>query len=130
MDIVIDTSAIVAVLLREPERQRLVELTRGYSLCAPSSVAWEIGNAFSAMFRRERLSLEHAHMALKAFGEIPIRYLDVDIAGALTWSHELGIYAYDAYVIEAAVRQACPILTLDRGLRHAAREVRIEVLEV
>ena len=56
MDIVIDTSALLAVILGEPERNRIVELTYGKTLIAPGSVPWEIGNAFSAMFKQSRLT--------------------------------------------------------------------------
>jgi len=40
------------------------------------------------------------------------------------------VAAYDAYIIEGAIQQKCPILALDRGLAHAARGARIEVVEV
>ena len=51
MDIVIDTSAIIAVIVAEPERSRIIEITKGNTLVGPGSIPWEIGNAFSAMFR-------------------------------------------------------------------------------
>jgi len=40
------------------------------------------------------------------------------------------VAVYDAYIFEAAIQQKCPILALDRGLAHAARGARIEVVEV
>ncbi len=40
------------------------------------------------------------------------------------------MYAYDAYFIDCAARQKSPLLTLDRKLRRAARELNVEVLEV
>ncbi len=52
MDIVIDTSALIAVITGEPERDRIVELTTGATLVGPGSIPWEIGNAFSAMFKQ------------------------------------------------------------------------------
>jgi uncharacterized protein with PIN domain len=57
MDIVIDTSAIIAVLVDEPERQKIIEITEGHSLIGPGSIPWEIGNAFAAMFKRKRLGI-------------------------------------------------------------------------
>lgn len=54
MDIVIDTSVIIAVIANEPEKGDLVELTKGANLIAPLSVHWEIGNAFSAMLKRRK----------------------------------------------------------------------------
>ncbi len=44
MDIVIDTSALIAVIVGEPERNRIVELTTGNTLIGPGSIPWEIGN--------------------------------------------------------------------------------------
>ncbi|BAP88397.1 PilT protein domain protein [Burkholderiales bacterium GJ-E10] len=44
------------------------------------------------------------------------RFVSVDLKQAVELSAELGIYAYDAYVIACAMNQRSPILTLDRGL--------------
>ena len=60
MNIVVDTSVIVAVLLNEPVKASLIEVTVNATLSAPMSLHWEIGNAFSAMFKKKRLSLEDA----------------------------------------------------------------------
>ena len=43
MDIVIDTSAIIAVIANEPEKPSLIRLTSGADLIAPASVHLEIG---------------------------------------------------------------------------------------
>ena len=65
MDIVIDTSAIIAVIVGEPERKRIVELTTGYALIGPGSIPWEMGNAFSAMLKQRRLTLRDALKGLQ-----------------------------------------------------------------
>ncbi len=52
MDIVIDTSALIAVIVGKPEREDIIELTKKNSLIGPGSIPWEIGNAFSAMFKQ------------------------------------------------------------------------------
>ncbi|MGH8592315.1 MAG: hypothetical protein ACREV3_00200 [Gammaproteobacteria bacterium] len=57
MRLVTDASAIVAVLTSEPQRVRLVEMTKGIALVAPSSVHWKGGNAFSAILKRKRATL-------------------------------------------------------------------------
>ena len=49
MYVTIDTSALIAVISNEESKQDIVDLTEGYSLYAPMSVHWEIGNAFSAI---------------------------------------------------------------------------------
>lgn len=40
MDIVIDASAILAVIVGEPEKNRVVEITSGHNLAGPGSLAW------------------------------------------------------------------------------------------
>ena len=130
MELVIDTSALIAVIANEPEKAALVEQTTGAVLLAPSSVHWEVGNAFSAMLKRDRITLAQAQSALAIYQRIPIRFLEVELQQALTLSDELGIYAYDAYLIAAAQSQRCALLALDRGLIHAARQAGVSVVEV
>jgi uncharacterized protein with PIN domain len=49
MNIVVDTSVIIAVITNEPHKPQLIDITREVDLLAPLSLHWEIGNAFSAM---------------------------------------------------------------------------------
>ena len=44
MDVVTDTSVIIAVITNSPEKDALAEVTRESALVAPASVHWEIGN--------------------------------------------------------------------------------------
>ena len=83
MNVVIDTSAIIAVIANEPEKDSLVKLASGFELIAPKSIYWEIGNAFSAMFKRKQATLKQAKDAINIFKKIPIRFLDVDLTDAL-----------------------------------------------
>ncbi|MBI2821925.1 MAG: type II toxin-antitoxin system VapC family toxin [Acidobacteria bacterium] len=129
MDLVIDTSAIIAVLVGERQRALLVQVTGGTDLLAPPSVHWEVGNAFSAMFKRGRLTLRQARRALEAYEDIPIRFSDVGLAQALEVSKDLDIYAYDAYVIACALKHRCALLSLDQGLVQAAGRAGIKSLE-
>ncbi|MCI5147095.1 MAG: hypothetical protein D3923_16615 [Candidatus Electrothrix sp. AR3] len=70
MDVVLDTCALIAVITDEPERIRIIELTRGNKLISPGSIPWEIGNAFLAMFKRKRLTLEEAKKGIEIFQSI------------------------------------------------------------
>jgi len=130
MDIVIDTSALIAVIVNEPERNKIIELTKGNTLIGPGSIPWEIGNAFSAIFKRNRLDLEEAKRGLEIFKNIPIRYIDPDFANAVSISKQSDMYAYDAYFLDCALRQKAPILTLDSRLKKTAQSLRISILEV
>lgn len=130
MDIVIDTSALIAVIVDEPERNTIIELTTGNILIGPGSIPWEIGNAFSAMFKRQRLTLEEARKGLAIFESIPLRYIKPDFANAVTISKQTNMYAYDAYFIDCAIRQKAPLLTLDRKLKIAAQSLNVQTMEV
>ena len=130
MALVIDTSAIVAVLASEPERTRLVRATEGAELVAPASVHWEVGNALSALVKRRRATLADVQRAVQAYAAIPIRFVEVDLALALEVAAEHGLYAYDAYLITCALAHRSLLLTLDRGLARAAAVAGVTVMEV
>jgi len=130
MEIVIDTSALLAVVAMEPERAEMIRVTRGATLVAPSSVHWEIGNALSAMFKRKAIDLDEALRVLDAYAAIPVRLVDPSLRQAVQLCRELNVYAYDAYVIACAINQRAPILSLDNVLNERARSLKLEVIEV
>jgi predicted nucleic acid-binding protein len=129
-NIVIDTSSLLAVILNEPEKERLIELTRETNLLAPMSLHWEIGNAFSTMFKKKRISLKDALSAIKIYEKIPIQFIDIELTKALELSHSSNIYAYDAYMIVCALSHKALLLTLDEALKKMAQEHKVKVLEV
>lgn len=130
MDIVIDTSALIAVIVDEPERNIIIELTTGSTLIGPGSIPWEIGNAFSAMFKRQRLTLDEAQKGLLIFESIPLRFIKPDFVNAVTISKQTNMYAFDAYFIDCAIRQKAPLLTLDRKLKIAAQSLNVNTMGV
>ncbi len=130
MNVVVDASVLIAVIAGEPERDSLIQITRGVDLIAPGSIYWEVGNAFSAMLKRKRVTVELALKAINAFQGIPIRYVDIDLITSLEIAEQFGIYAYDAYLIECASRYKAPLLSLDKNLIECARQLDIVVLEV
>lgn len=130
MEIVVDTSALIAVLTGERARDQLIASTQGAELLAPGSVHWEIGNAFAALLKRRRLKLAEVQSALQAYARIPLRLVEVEVGAALELADRCGLYAYDAYLMACARQHRAPLLTLDPRLRRAAREAGVEVLEV
>lgn len=130
MEIVIDTSAVMAVLLGEPERPALIAATKGALLLAPLSLPWEVGNALVATVRRRRLSAAEAAAGWAAFQKVTIRLVDVDIAQAIAIANTCGVYAYDAYMLELARSRRLSLLTLDGWLSQVARRVGIESMAI
>ena len=130
MDIVIDTSALIAVLVAEPERNRIIELTSGHTLLGPGSIPWEVGNAFSVMLKHHRLELDDAQRGLEIMAAIPLRYVSVDMANAMTIAQKMNMYAYDAYLLDCALRFNAPLLTLDKPLKRIAERIGVKLVEV
>ena len=130
MNIVVDTSVIIAVITNEPHKKKMIEMTKEADLIAPSSLHWEVGNAFSAMFKRKRITLAQSMKAIQAYKKIPIRFSDVELETAIELAESLGIYAYDAYFLGCALKHKSALLSLDRGLLDAAEISGIKVSEV
>jgi predicted nucleic acid-binding protein len=126
---VIDASAVLAVLLGEPERPALIDATIGADLVAPASLPLEVGNALVAAVRRRRLTPVEARQAWESYNAVPVRLLDVDVGRAIDTATELGLYAYDAYVLDLARARRLPLLTLDKRLRSAAESVHVTLVE-
>jgi predicted nucleic acid-binding protein len=130
VDIVVDASVIIAVIVNEPSKSNIVQAAQGASLIAPASISWEIANAFSAIFKRNRITLDEALTAIDIYQQIPIRFVDVELKESLRIAHRLNIYAYDAYLLRCTQKQKAPLLTLDRALLKLAKELRLQVIEV
>jgi predicted nucleic acid-binding protein len=128
--VAVDTSSVLAVLLREPSREALITLTEGRSLVAAPSLPWEVGNALIAGVRRRKLTAAAVQRAWTSYEQIPVRLVQIDVSGALELAASLGLYAYDAYVLEAARSVRAPLLTLDAALDRAARSIGVTVMEM
>jgi predicted nucleic acid-binding protein len=121
---------LIAVVSSEPSKAAVIGATRGAELIAPPSVPWEIGNALSAMLRRRRVSEEEVLKAIGEFERIPLALVDVELDESLRLASQMGIYAYDAYLIRCALRYRCPLLTLDRRLAQHAGRLGAQLVEV
>ncbi|HPA47660.1 MAG TPA: type II toxin-antitoxin system VapC family toxin [bacterium] len=129
MKIVADTCAFIAVALNEPERSRIIELTMGQELIAPEVLPFEIGNALTAMVKKGTLGRPEIVSVWDKVQSIPVDLRSIDIGAALGMAVRFGIYAYDAYFLECALTLHLPLLTLDRNMKHVARELGIDILE-
>jgi len=125
--LIVDASALLAVLLGEPHRGGVIEAAQGARLLAAGSLPWEMGNALGALVRRDRIGPQHAADALARFEEVPIQLDSVSLHVALGLALEEGIYAYDAYVLALAEHRRAPVLTVDLRLRAVARRRGVPV---
>jgi len=127
IEVVVDASIILAVLLNEPEKPRIVSITKGKILLVPGCLQWEVGNAFSAMLKRKRLNIEQVDDALQIYERIALNEVDVDLRLALKICARNGIYAYDAYYLEVAKRRFRSLMTLDVKMKEVALQEQIQL---
>jgi predicted nucleic acid-binding protein len=130
MRIAVDTSVIIAVIADEPQRIKIIELTKNSTIVAPSSVKWEVGNAFSAMMKKSRINLQQAISAIGIYEEISIEIIDVSISKSMELASKYNMYAYDAYILQCAIQENVPLLTLDKELADIAQKEGVQILEV
>ena len=130
MGLVVDTSVIISVITNEKHKRQLIKVTRGEELITPESLHWEIGNAFSAMFKRKRIDINLAKRALKYYQKIPLRFVEINLEESLEIAYNYSIYAYDAYFIECARIYKLPLLTLDNSLIEIAKKIGILTKEI
>ena len=129
MDVLIDAGALMPILINEPEKESIINLTKNCELLAPSVLPYEIGNALTRLKRRQIMDDKQIMAAYSDFKSIPLRLLEVDIENALKIACKYAIYAYDAYYLEMASRLRLPLLTIDRPMRDVALKLKLIVLE-
>ena len=129
MKIIVDTNTFLAVALNEPEKKRIIQLTEGHDLIAPDVLPFEIGNALTAMMKKNSLKKKDVASAWEVVQQIPVDLRHTDIKSALRMAIKFNIYAYDAYFLACAENLRSPLLTLDIGMKRIAREIGITILE-
>jgi len=128
MNILIDASALMPILINETEKEYIVNKTRGCELSAPSILPYEIGNALTRLKRRQVLNERQIIAVYNDFKRIPLRLLEVNIENALEIACKYSIYAYDAYYLEAAYRLHLPLLTLDIPMIKIAKSLKLKIM--
>lgn len=129
-ELVVDTSAVMAVLLNESSRADVLRATSGVDLVAPTSLPVEVGNALSALLKRRRIDATQARRVVADFRTMAWRPVEIDLEAAVDLAASLNISAYDAYMLSTALSRGCPVVTLDGGLADAGRRANVAVIEV
>jgi predicted nucleic acid-binding protein len=129
MQIVADTNTFIAVALNEPEKDMIIRLTEEHDLIAPEVLPFEIGNALTAMMKRNALEADEVVLAWDMVQHIPVDLRPIDIRAALQIATQYNIYAYDAYFLECALSLRSPLLTLDRHMKEISQKIGIKAME-
>ncbi|MCL2068034.1 MAG: type II toxin-antitoxin system VapC family toxin [Treponema sp.] len=128
MEILMDACALMAVIVKEPERGLIIELTKDALLVSPNMISYEIMNALTKMMKKKIIEKERMVNAFNYFKKISIKIIETDFEKALEIAWEYKIYAYDACYLEAAKRLNLPLLTFDRNMTKVGEDLGIEVL--
>jgi predicted nucleic acid-binding protein len=128
MQILMDACAIMAVIVKEPERDLIIQLTRNAVMVSPGMVSYEIANALTKMMKKQVIEKERMINAFNYFRKIPFKTIEVDIKKALEIAWEYKIYAYDACYLESAKRLNLPLLTFDGNMIKVGKELGIDIL--
>jgi predicted nucleic acid-binding protein len=118
--IVVDTSAVLSILLSRPEVPRLADRVRSDGdLHAPHLLDVEFQNALWRLARTEAISEDRASDARTDFADMAIaRYPHVPLADRM-WELRHNLTAYDAAFVVLAEVLAVPLITCDARLARA-----------
>ncbi len=127
MSVVVDASATIALIYREPEdaaSSRLETRIASQGAFVPQLWQLEIANVLLIGYRRHRHDLQTVNDYL---ADLPMHMIDVDPhTCTMAWSSILQLAAkhrltsYDAAYLELAQRRRLPLATLDKELSGAA----------
>jgi predicted nucleic acid-binding protein len=76
------------------------------------------------------MTAAHLGQAWASYQAVPVRLAHIDAGRALDLALQVGLYAYDGYVLETARAERLPLLTLDLRLARAAQHLGLKVKEV
>ena len=128
MEILADACAIMAVIVKEPERDLVIQLTKNAVIVSPNMISYEIANALTKMMKKKVVEKEDFINAFKYFKKIPMKTIEIDIIRVLEIAWKYNIYAYDACYLESAERLNLPLLTFDNNMIKVGKELDINIL--
>ena len=129
MEIVLDASAIIAVIADEPEAQTVINGTKNSTIVSSNIISCEIANALTRMMKKNIIKTKGQMFDLiKNFKRIPIKTVDIDLEKTLEIVWKYKIYAYDAFYLETAQRLNLPLLSFDGGMRKIGNEIGLTIL--
>ena len=129
MEIVLDASAIIAVINDEPEAILILEHSQNAIFISPNIISFEIANSLSRMLKKGLIN-EYSKMMdlINSFQQIPIKLIENNLENVIKIVWDYKIYAYDAFYLETARSLNIPLLTLDKEMRKIGKDFGIKVL--
>lgn len=124
MHVVVDASAIAAVLFGEPAGSTIRAHLEGDTLLAPQLIDYELMNVALVKIRRGLGSELLISAMLNTVRFLDIRRLAVPVDEVSALALRTGLSGYDAAYLWLALRSNAELVTLDRQLARADRALR------
>lgn len=118
--LVVDASVLAAVVFAEPSRDEAEARFRGWRLCAPGLIDFEIANVAVFKARKKVLGRDEVERALVAYSNLDLRRESVPPAVISQVATRYGLTAYDAAYLCVAEAVQAPLATFNAELAKAA----------
>ena len=134
-EFVIDNSVVMTWCFKDETNQyadSVLDTLEFSTAFVPSIWPLEVGNVLLVAERKKRLSEADSTRFITLLAELPIAIEpeppDRMMREILTLAREQQISTYDASYLDLAMRKGIPIATLDKGLKKAAKRIKVSIL--
>ncbi len=124
MILVVDASAVGAMLFEEPEADTIRAHIRGETVLAPQLIDYELANICWKRVRRQPETEVATLAMLAAVALVSMTRVKVPPAEVASLAIRTGLTAYDAAYLWLAIAQDAELITLDRGSHASTRQLR------
>jgi len=124
MTLVVDASAIAAVLFGEPDGATIRAYVRGESMIAPHLIDYELANIGVKRVRRSPQSEIDVLVMLRGLEALQIQRMPVPPLEVTQLANKTGLSAYDASYLWLAMSKDVELVTLDNHLARINHKLR------
>lgn len=124
MILVVDASAIAAVLYGEADGPTIRAHVRGETMIAPHLIDYELANVGLKKIRRAPETAAQVLTMLDGLGAMAIRRMGTKTTEIAALAVKTGLSAYDASYLWLALTNDCELVTLDARLARVNAQLR------
>jgi predicted nucleic acid-binding protein len=132
---VLDTSVTMSWFFEDeatPSSIAILDVLRARQALVPSLWPLEVTNVLLVAERRGRTNEARSSRFVALLNSLPIvvdpATADQALATTLHLGRQFGLSSYDASYLELAMREGCPLATLDEKLRSAAKKCGVPLM--
>lgn len=117
--LVLDASAVVDLLLRNPRGRRVAERLDD-ALAAPDLLDVEVTSAFARLVRGDRIAAPEARRALAGLIRLPARRISTSLLVSRVWELRETVRIADGFYVACAAALGASLLTTDARIGAAS----------